>query len=285
MHLDPSTYAALRRGSLDPVRARALAGHLDSGCEVCEAFLAARGGSGHSSPDGLTDGLADGLDGLVDQALVTAAPPSGGQGGDLEFARIMRQVRSTGAPRPAGHGRRRLGVVLTIAASLVGLGVMGLLAPRLLQREPAWDGLKGEAGPAVPLRLRFLVVRPGPGGVPEIEKGVAGQEVPSAASLQFEVRLGRPAWVTLLRSGSGGADTFFEGRLEAGSNLIQLRGQPAAYPLASLAGPQRFLALAHEGDAHLEPADVARAATLGADARQAGGSPISVDVVEVQVRP
>jgi hypothetical protein len=62
--------------------------------------------------------------------------------------------------------------------------------------------------------------------------------------------------------------------------VVSVAGQPAAYPLASLAGAQRFLALA--GEQPIEAADVERAAR-GAATAGGPGQPISLDVVEVHV--
>jgi hypothetical protein len=276
MHLDRSTYGALRAGSLDPATARSLADHLGGSCETCEAFLAGAEGA---------PAIADGLDGAVDQALADAAPPSGGLGNDLEFARIMKAVRvGPAAPAAVRLPRQALvGVAVGLAAVLLLAGLVPLLLPHLGSRD-RWDGVKGDATQAVPLRLRFLVLRPGAGGAPEIEKGVPGQEVPAAASLQFQVDLGRTAWVTLARARAGGdAEVFFERSLPAGRTVVSVDGQPAAYPLAALAGPQRFLALASE--TRIDPADAARAVSLGAEARHGDGPAISLDVVVVQVRP
>jgi hypothetical protein len=164
------------------------------------------------------------------------------------------------------------------AAALAVAGVAGLL-----HRPPApdgWDGLKGQGLQVVPLRLRFLVIHPATGPAPEIEKGVSGQAVPAGASLQFQVELGREADVVLVRAAAGAAEPFFHARLPAGRSVVSVAGQPAAYPLASLAGAQRFLALA--GDQPIEPADVERAAR-GAATSGGPGQPISLDVVEVHV--
>ena len=60
----------------------------------------------------------------------------------------------------------------------------------------------------VPLKLRFLVLRPGPGSAPEIEKGVSGQAVPAEASLQFQVELGREADVVLARAAGGSGHNY-----------------------------------------------------------------------------
>jgi hypothetical protein len=168
---------------------------------------------------------------------------------------------------------------LAVAATLVLAGVA-----ELAHRTPApdgWDGTKGAGAQVVPLRLRFLVLHAGPGRVPEIEKGVSGQAVPAEASLQFQVELGREAEVVLARAAGGSAEPFFHARLPAGRTVVSVSGQPAAYPLAHLAGPQRFLALA--GEQPIEPADVDRAAR-GAAAGAGPGPPISLDVIEVNVR-
>jgi hypothetical protein len=267
MHLTETTYVALLRDGLTPPEAKALAAHLDEPCEACEAFLASRS-------------EADGLDGAVDRALTALAERGDGQGNDLEFARVMKRVDAS--PRRATRGRR-LAFGVAIAATVAIAGAAGLVAPRLLRR-PAADAEKGTGGDAVPLRLRFLVLTPGDGGVPVLEKGISGQQVPAAASLQFQVELGRTAWVTLLRtSPSGSSEVFFERQLGVGRNVISMAGQPAAYPLTSLAGQQRFMALASE--TRVAASDLARAATLGAGARLEEGPSISVDIVEVSVRP
>jgi len=278
VHLTDNAYRQLLGHSLPPPLARPLAVHLRSDCEECEGFLAARP-------------IADALDGQVDAALGTLARPGGAAGNDLEFARIMRRVAAQGRPevrtslRPApAASRRRPLRALALAATVVVAGLAGLLVPRSSQGRPGWDGEKGLAEP-VPLRLRFLVLTPAAGGPPAIERGVSGQEVSSDASLQFQVELGRPAEVVLARQGAGGAqEIFLRTRLPAGRSVVAVAGQPAAYPLAALAGPQRFLVLASE--APIDPADVTRAAAaLGAAARAGDGPVISLDQVEVQVRP
>ncbi len=292
MHLTHGSYRQLLNRTLPPPAARVLQDHLRSDCDACEGFLTSRD-------------RADALDGVVDEALAQVGRvPAAAAGNDLEFARIMATVRrgpvavrARPAPLPAptvlrpsreGAPRRRLAVPLAAAAALLLAGLAGLLATRSPTAAPpaGWDGLKGGAAQAVPLRLRFLVLVPAPGAAPVLEKGVSGQEVPAEASLQFQVELGRPAEVVLVRSGPGGTEVFFRGRLPGGRSALTVAGQPAAYPLAALAGPQRFLALASERP--IDPADVGRAAALEAAGR---GGPsgeeqaISLDRVEVTVRP
>ncbi|HET9551973.1 MAG TPA: zf-HC2 domain-containing protein [Anaeromyxobacteraceae bacterium] len=264
MHLNEATYRALLDGTLPPGEARALAEHLEGDCEACERFLSER-----------VEG--DRLDGAVDSALVALAPPGAGAGNDLEYARIERTLRR---PPP----RRRLLPGLAVAATVAIAGLAGLLLARApADRGAAWDGTKGTASHAIPLRLRFLVLTPGAGGPPGIEKGLSGQEVPAAASLQFQIELGRAAEVILLRAdGAGNHEVFFRAHLPAGRTEVAVGGQPAAYPLATLAGSQRFLALASESP--IDPADVARAAR-GAAARPDEPQPITLDQVEVKVRP
>jgi hypothetical protein len=264
MHLDDTTYRRLVDGSLPGPEGQVLAEHLQVDCEVCEAFLAAR-------PAGW-------LDGRVDAALASLPGSFAGAGHDLEFARIQGALAR---PRPAS---RRWAPGLALAAGVLLAGLAGLILPRGPVGDDGWQGLKGRDPQAVPLRLRFLVISPAVGGPPSLERGVSGQAVPAAASLQFEVELGRAANVLLARAGGSGApEVFLAAHLPAGRNVVSLDGRPAAYPLRSLAGPQRFLALASE--AAIDPADAARAAALGAAARRDEGPAISLDLVVVQVRP
>jgi hypothetical protein len=278
MHLTDHSYRSLLDGSVRGAEALALADHLDAACETCEAWLAARQ-------------EADGLDGSVDAALLSlAARPALAPRDDLAFARMERALWAgeAGAGRPqlrgAAGGRRRWLGGLAVAATLALAGAAGLIIRVTTPSGPGWDGDKGRGAAAVPLRLRFAVVSPAVGGPPTLEKGISGQEVAAAASLQFQVELGRPAHVLLARVGSGGApEVFFSARLEAGRHGVSLAGRPAAYPLAELSGVQRFLALA--SPAPLDPADAARAATLGVGTTQERGAPITLDEVEVRIRP
>jgi hypothetical protein len=272
MHLTEDSYRRLVHGTLTGFEARSLAAHLEVPCEACEAYLEGRP-------------AADALDGRVDAVLLSlAAHPAVAAGHDLGYARLERALR-----RPeGGFSLRRWLPGVAVAAALAVAGLAGLLrspAPT----GPAWDGEKGPASQPVPLRLRFLVVTPGLGGPPALERGLSGQEAPAAASLQFEVELGRPAHVLLARVGAGGApEVFLSTSFGAGRHVVSLDGRPAAYPLAALSGPQRFLALASE--APLGPADAARAVGRGATAPGLGpgreeGPAISLDEVEVRVRP
>jgi hypothetical protein len=279
MHLTATTYRQLLDGTLDGSEARALAEHLEAACETCEAFLAGRS-------------EVDPLDGAVDAALVSLAATTAparpgadeGAGNDLEFARIQRALRAPLGPGRVG-GRPSLAPRLGLIAAVLLAGLTGVYLVQDRRAGERWDGEKGLAAQAIPLRLRFLVLTPAVGGAPGLEQGVSGQSVPASASLHFQVELGRAANVLLARADARGApEVFLSTRLPAGRSVVSLDGQPAAYPLASLAGPQRFLALASE--APLGPADAARAAGLGgAAARGDGGPVISLDVVEVQVRP
>lgn len=262
MHLTTQTYTALLDRTLPESEARALGAHLDAGCEVCELWLAERP-------------TADRLDGVVDMALGALPTSKAGAGNDLEFARIAEALAAAPPPAPS---RRWVGV-LAVAAVLAVAGVVGLV--HRTAAPDRWDGTKGAGAQVVPLRLRFLVIHAGPGPAPEIEKGVSGQSVPAGASLQFQVELGREADVVLARAAAGSAEPFFHARLPAGRTVVSVSGQPAAYPLANLAGPQRFLALA--GEQPIEPADADRAAR-GSAAAAGPGQPISLDVIEVLVR-
>jgi hypothetical protein len=268
MHLDDRTYRELVAGTLDVARARELARHLDGTCERCEQFLAERPG-------------ADGLDGCADAALARFAP-GGGAGNDVEFARIVRAAAEP--PRR----RRPLAPGLAAAAVVLAAGLAGLvLAHGSRLERSAWTGVKGTTPAGVPLRLRFLVVDRSR-GTPALEKGISGQAVPAAASLQFQLDLGRAAEVALVRVPDHGApEIFFRQRLGSGRVDVGVGGGPAAYPLADLAGPQRFVVIA--SDEPVSPDRIARAAAaLAPPARVSGELPaldgLSLDVVEVTVR-
>jgi hypothetical protein len=267
MHLNLPTYRALLDGTLPAAERRTLCAHLETACEDCEAFLVERGEVG-----------ADALDGLVDSALARLATREAEAGNDIEFQKIRKAA--IGAPK----ARRAVAPRLAVAAALLVALAASLLASQKVG-QPAFDGVKGEPGAsAISLRLRFLVITPVVGGEPSIEKGISGEEVPAGASLQFEVELGRAAFVTLARvGGAAEPEVFFERQLTSGRSVVTAHGQPAAYPLRSLNGSQRFIALA--SDLPIDRGDVARAAELGASQRRGEGRPISLDLVEVRVRP
>ncbi len=267
MHLDERTYRQLLDGSLDPAEARKLARHLEGDCEACEGFLEERGG-------------ADELDGRVDRVLAALAPPGTGEGNDLELAGIDRALRS----RPV---HRRRAAILALAATVAVAGLAGILIARTRAPPVPWDGFKGTAPRAIPVRLRFVVVGGDPAR-PTLEKGVSGEAVAAASSLQFEVELGRPAEVALVRvAPAGGPEVLFRERLQAGRTSVTIAGRPAAYPLGELSGPQRFaVVVAGEG---LSPERITRAAEALAPPGQMradlpGLDGLSLDAVDVMVR-
>jgi hypothetical protein len=270
-HLTDRTYDLLLQGSLPPEDARTVARHLEEACAVCEEFLASRP-------------TADAADGLVERAL-DALVPAGGRGNDLEFARIERALRGD-APEARREPRRIASAA--VAAAVLAAGLAGLVVPRAAHERAAWDGWKGAPARMVPVALRFAVVRSTPGGAPSLEKGVPGQIVPAAASLQFQVEAGRPAHAALARISSRGVpDAFWRERIAEGRSAVTLAGAPAAYPLAGLDGPQRFVLLA--SDEPLDPGRVARAAAaLAPPAPMTANLPalegLSLDIVEVEVR-
>lgn len=268
MHLDPETLAALQAGTLSAEEARALSTHLDEECEECERLLAVK----------LNVQV---LDGIADAAIARALPVEGGAGNDLEFARILRAV---GARERTP--RRRL-VAGALAASLVIAGVAGLVAGQLRPTDeatPAWDGEKGVDTRPVAVRLRFLEVE----ADGRMAKGISGERVRFSSSLLFEVEAARPAVAGIARvSPAGNVEVIWRQRVSAGRTQVTLDGRPAAYPLAALSGPHRFVLVASEAaldDARLEGA----AATLAPPQPPAGDSPalsgLSLDIVDVYVR-
>jgi hypothetical protein len=263
-HLTASAYARLLDGTLPRDEAAALARHLEGPCAECERFLAERG-------------EADGADGELDRLLAALAARPGGEGSDAEFARIERRL---------ARGRRaaRLRQVLpaALAAGAIAAGLAALILPRM-PGGPAWDGVKGPAAPAPQVQLRFVVVTPGPGGRPSLEKGVSGARVDPGASLQLEVETGRPAEVAVLRVSAGAAtELVWQGRVTGEATAISVDGRAAAYPLAGLSGAQRFVAVASEKP--LDAASLAAAVRVAEGANGAERLGVSVSVVEVDVR-
>jgi hypothetical protein len=263
MHLTDAIYRALLAGTLPPKEARELAAHLSGDCESCERFLA-------------EFGVADGLDGLTDAAIAAALPPASESGNDLEYARIQRALR-TGGRQPR---RRLLGAA--IAASLFITGSAGVVVYQLRARTPTgveWDGVKGNDPRPIPVRLRFLRLD---------AAGTVGDSADQGSSLLFEVETGRPADVALLRVATGGGvELIWRSRVSGGRTQVTVGGKPAAFPLASLSGPQRFVLLA--GNGGMEESRAVRAAAAVAppnrikpEAPSLDG--LSVDVVELFVR-
>jgi hypothetical protein len=268
MHLTEATYRALLAGSLPRKEARDLAAHLSDDCEACEQFLADRS-------------VADGLDGLADAAMAGALPPDRAMGSDLEYARIQRALRA-GASRP-----RRWPFRAAVAASLFITGTAGIVAWQLRAHAPAsvaWDGVKGTDARPIPVRLRYLRLD----AAGAVEKGLSGEAADPRTSLLFEVETGRPADVALLRvAAGGGVELIWRSRVSGGRTQVTVAGRPAAFPLASLSGPQRFVLLAGEGG--IEEARAARAAAAVAPPNriQPEAPPLdglSFDVVELLVR-
>jgi hypothetical protein len=272
-HLTDPTYTQLLAGILPPAEARDLARHLEVGCEACEAFLASRP-------------VADAVDGQVDAAL-SALAVAHSAGNDLEFRRILLRLDAEPAIRP-GFVRRAGARLVAVAAILAIAGTASVVLRARTAAPPAWDGEKGSAPQIIPLRLRFVVVSPGAAGAPGLQKGVSGQAVPAAASLEFELELGRGAEVALVRVPAQGApEVIFREPLHAGRTDLTIGGLPGVYPLSGLSGPQRFIAMA--SPARLDPARLERAAAaLAPPARASADLPaldgLSLDVVEVLVR-
>ncbi len=271
-HLTDATYRRLLEGSLPPDEGARLARHLDEDCAECEAFLASRE-------------AVDWLDGQVDRAFAALAPAGASGGNDLELARIERRLREM--EHPPRRSPRFVPVALAAAAAILVAGVAGLLVPRSDPRRPTWTGEKGAGAHSVPVRLRFLVLTAGVGGV-EIAKGVSGQTVSASSSLEFEIETGRAADVAIGRVPQyGKPDFFWHERVGAGRAQATVRGHPAAYPLLDALGAQRFVAVASE-----DPLDDARLARVAsALATPAGMAPnvpgldgVSFDAVEVEVR-
>ena len=275
MHLTEERLRALLDGKLPPDEARALADHLARDCAECEALLAA-------APAGA-------LDGAIDAALTALAPVRLEEAGtDLEYARIRRRVRA------AAGGRRPWLRPLAIAAAVaVAAGVTLKVLVDREARDARWDGEKGigsSRAAAVPVRLSAVAVLGEPGAEPRLVKVAHGEALPPAAALQLRVEVGRAADVALARVGPGGdVDVFWRERVaHAGPVQLSVEGRPAAYPLAGLTGPQRFVAIASargldEGRAAAAARTIAAAPSAAAE-RAASGEGITFDILEVTVR-
>ena len=190
-HLDPERWAALCEGRLPPAEAEALADHLETECERCEAFLAERGA--HE---------VDPFDAEVD-ALLLAGQAEGPEDA-LGWRRLSRRL----APAP----RRR--------AWSAAAGALALAAGLLLFLRPGPElpgGRDKGAGPALAPTLSLLLVegealRPLP----------PGASVPVGAVLAFEISAPAPACVQLWREG----EALFDAPrcLEAGRQVLEAEG-------------------------------------------------------------
>lgn len=283
MHLDARIHAELLAGTLGRDAARALARHLEAGCEDCEAFLASRE-------------RTDGLDGRVERALLALAPAPAARTSAMDdgaFARVERQLAAAGVSpsqpaqaqaqaQPGARATRKMGwVPLAAAASVLAAGLAGVALHGEGPAPPAWDGTKGagaESALAAPVRLRFLVVEgEGEGAAMRLRRGASGQAVPASAGLQFEVEVERATHVTLVRVGADGApEPVWEGALAPGASLVEVGGRAAVYRLEGLRGSQRFVALT--SGAPLAPGDLPRALA----GRPAAG-PVGDAEVEVRI--
>jgi len=263
-HLDRDTYRQLLAGTLPPRSARALAEHLDRGCDACDAFLAAL--------------PPDALDGAVDGALTSlGAAAEVGSGHDLEFARVRRGVARGRRPRAS-----RL-LALAAAAALVA-GVSVEVVRQRAASERAWDGEKGFSG--IGVRLRFAVLEGGE-GARRLDRGRDGAVVPSSVRLAFRAEVGGPASLALVRLGGGDREVVWRGSADRPGPLdVSEGGRAAAFPLRGLTGLQRFVLVASRrplGDDELDAA--ARAAPEPAMAGPASSTePVEIAAVEVTVR-
>jgi hypothetical protein len=144
-----------------------------------------------------------------------------------------------------------------------------------------WDGTKGAAWQAAPVRLRFLVVDGE--GAEALRRGASGEAVAARARLEFEVELGRAAHVALARvAPDATVEVFWKGALGPGRSQVTLDGRPAAYRLEGLRGPQRFVAVASAAPLGADATARAAAASGRADAASSPEA-IATDAVEVRV--
>jgi len=231
-HLDAQTWNYVLRSERFRGE-RGLQAHLESGCPVCEAFLAGLQGT-------------DGLDGDVERALLGPARAPAHARTDAVFEQAMRSLalhlRVIGATTPGAARRLQpsKGPPLTFAAVLALLG-LSLLA--LHQRGPRAEQRLASVRPAI--ALDFTVAERGQ-GKGEREPGSPGARYPQDRLVFLSYELASPSFVTLLRIGPQGEVEVLSqpGRVGPGRHVLSVNGSPAGVSLQGFAGRNRFVAVA-----------------------------------------
>ncbi len=197
-HLTDESY---RRLLESPKSELELFEHLKTGCDECEAFLAAQ-------PHALLDGLADAA--LLSVTPATAEPAEG------RAAETYARIRPTPSRR----------WVLALAAML-----LAVLGAALLFARPHDDtqGLKG--GPHLALELEG-VVKAQDGSLSRVERG---QTVPAAGTLLLRYHASDAAQATLVVVRGGKREVLGAVRLESGTHDL---GREDALLGLSLEGEQ-----------------------------------------------
>jgi hypothetical protein len=207
---------------------RALALHLDEGCDRCEEVVA-----------GLL--LADGLDGEADHRLL-AFPAAGGRDRP-GFERIMRQLRLESRVRlgaeeapAAARTSKVLPLSLAGALALAGMTVLLLQLPRARSAHE-W----GEASfPEV--SLSFSVAPSAREDSDDIERGVPNSAYSDDRTIGLQYELSSPAFVTLVRMGPHDRAELLAqpGRMGPGRHDLLVNDTPVGVSLRGFVGRNRF---------------------------------------------
>lgn len=216
-HLDAARWAALQTKRDD-----ALLAHLATGCDECDAFIAAL-------PD----------DGEVDRALLSLAPrpPSTDE---LAWARFRRQDRRAPPSRK----------VVFAAAALVLLGVTALAFSPAEKNDVPYTGVKG--GTHGELELRAALKSSG-GVLTPVDDGAA---VPSRAALVFQVRstVAGPARLFIQRGDATPVELTQLGLVQGAQELENGEDGLLGFSLSGERGPVSVWLVAAEAPTSVETA-------------------------------
>jgi len=217
-HLDAARWAALQTKRDD-----ALLAHLATGCDACDAFIAAL-------PD----------DGEVDRVLLSLAPRAPSTD-ELAWARFRRQDRRAPPPRK----------VVFAAAALVLLGVTALaFSPSEKTDTPPYTGLKGSAHGELELRA---ALKSSGGVLTPVDDGAA---VPSRAALVFQVRstVAGPARLFIQRGDATPVELTQLGLVQGAQELENGEDGLLGFSLSGERGPVSVWLVAAEAPTSVETA-------------------------------
>lgn len=244
-HLDDANWKALQRG--DAEAEAYFSAHLESGCEVCEAFLM---------------NTADpALDGATDALLMSAGPaPKAHPADALAARRLSRSL----APR-----LRRWGpVVGALAAALVAV----VVGPWLLRNSGDEDGLKA-ARPTLELQLSVVeergeALRPlGPG---------AKVSQASVLHLRYQASAAGRGLVVIERA-NGSREVLARVDLSPGLHDLTVNGERSALSVSDEEGPITLWIVGRTDDGALDPS---LASAEGSAPSPVGRAGVPLQVVE-----
>jgi hypothetical protein len=195
-HLDARTWEALQA---DPKADPALFEHVASGCEQCDAVISS---------------CVEPLDGALDAALLSLAPPSGEALDELGWMRLRKQLK----PAQPTRGGQPFFIVFALAATLaLTAGAVFTSGSGSLHRGP--DGLKGSSTTGPQLQLSAARKRGAADSFVRLDDG-AQLEQGSVLVFQATSSIEGPARVFLQRAGAPPSEVG-QTALEAGTHELQ----------------------------------------------------------------